>query len=97
MVYVESIFVVYYYNTRCYSKYIVHIIDAPPDSPTVSDLVIVGTSPTGDFNSHTNMRAQYLTGGWLFYTPFKWMDAVVGLLQTRMVYDGEHLNMATKS
>ncbi len=64
------------------------IADAPPGSPTVGDIYIVGTSPSGDFTGHENELAQYLTGGWVFYTPFKWMDAVVESLDTRMAYDG---------
>ena len=64
------------------------IADAPPGSPTVGDLYIVGTSPSGDFTGHENELAQYLTGGWVFYAPFKWMDAVVESLDTRMAYDG---------
>jgi len=64
------------------------IVDTPPVSPVVGVLVIVGTSPTGDFVAHENELAQYLTGGWIFYTPFKWMDAVVESLDSRMSYDG---------
>lgn len=64
------------------------IADAPPGSPTLGDLYIVGTSPSGDFTGHENELAQYLTGGWVFYTPFKWMDAVVESLDSRMAYDG---------
>ncbi len=57
-------------------------------SPTEGDLIIVGTSPTGVFVGQDNNIAQYLTGGWIFYTPFKWMDAVVESLDSRMAYDG---------
>lgn len=64
------------------------IADAPPGSPVVGDLYIVGTSPTGAFASQSNKLAQYLNGGWVFYTPFKWMDAVVESLDSRMAYDG---------
>lgn len=64
------------------------IADAAPGSPSVGDLYIVGTSPTGDFAGQANNLAQYLTGGWVFYTPFKWMDAVVESLDSRMTYDG---------
>ncbi len=64
------------------------ITNAPPGSPTVGDLVIVGTSGTGDFSGKDNQLAQYLTGGWVFYTPFKWMDAVVESLDSRMTYNG---------
>lgn len=64
------------------------IANAPPGSPTVGDLYIVGTSPTGDFASQANKLAQYLTGGWVFYTPFKWMDAVVESLDSRMAWNG---------
>lgn len=64
------------------------IASAPPGSPTVGDLYIVGGSATSDFTGHKNELAQYLTGGWVFYTPFKWMDAVVESLDTRMAYDG---------
>jgi hypothetical protein len=64
------------------------IADAPPGSPAVGDIYIVGTSPSDDFTSHENELAQYLTGGWAFYTPFKWMDAVVESLDSRMAYDG---------
>ena len=39
------------------------IADAPLGSPTLGDLVIVGTSPSGDFTGHENELAQYLTGG----------------------------------
>lgn len=67
---------------------ILDIVTAPPGSPTVGDLYIVGSSATGDFAGHENDLAQYLTGGWVFYTPFKWMDAVVESLDTRMAYDG---------
>jgi len=64
------------------------VADTPPSSPAVGDLVIVGTSPTGAFAGQNNNIAQYQTGGWLFYTPFKWMDAVVESLDSRMAYDG---------
>lgn len=64
------------------------ITNTPPVSPTVGDVVIVGTSGTGDFSGKDNQIAQYLTGGWVFYTPFKWMDAVVESLDSRMTYDG---------
>ena len=67
------------------------IASAPPGSPTVGDLYIVGGSATGDFAGHENDLAQYLTGGWVFYTPFKWMDAVVESLDSRMTYDGSAL------
>lgn len=64
------------------------ITNAPPGSPTVGDLVIVGSAGTGDFSGKDNQLAQYLTGGWVFYTPFKWMDAVVEDIDSRMTYDG---------
>ena len=64
------------------------IVDTPPGSPSVGDLVIVGTSPTDEFIGHENEMAQYLTGGWVFYIPFKWMDAVVESLDSRMTWDG---------
>ncbi len=64
------------------------ITNAPPSSPVVGDLYIVGTSPTGDFSAQGNKLAQYLTGGWVFYTPFQWMDAVVEETQSRMAWDG---------
>ena len=54
----------------------------------MGDLVIVGTSPSGDFTGHANQLAQYLTGGWVFYTPFKWMDAVVESLDSRITFNG---------
>jgi len=64
------------------------IADAPPGSPAAGDLYIVGSSPSGDFTGHANQLAQYQTGGWVFYAPFKWMDAVVESLDSRMAYDG---------
>lgn len=64
------------------------IADSPPGSPATGDLYIVGTSPTGDFSGKANQLAQYQTGGWVFYAPFKWMDAVVESLDSRMAYDG---------
>ena len=64
------------------------IASAPPGSPTVGDLYIVGASATGAFATHEDELAQYLTGGWVFYTPFKWMDAVVEETQSRMAWDG---------
>ncbi len=64
------------------------IADSPPGSPTAGDLYIVGSSPSGDFTGHANQLAQYQTGGWVFYAPFKWMDAVVESLDSRMAYDG---------
>lgn len=64
------------------------ITNAPPGSPTVGDLVIVGSSGSGDFSGQANKLAQYLDGGWVFYTPFKWMDAVVESLDSRMTYNG---------
>ena len=57
-------------------------------SPNVGDLYLVGTSPTGDFASQNNKIAQYLTGGWRFYTPFKWMDAIIENLNERYSFDG---------
>ncbi|MDB2414176.1 DUF2793 domain-containing protein [Rickettsiales bacterium] len=67
---------------------IIDIITAPPGSPTEGDLYIVGAGGTDDFTGQENKIAQYLTGGWIFYTPFKWMDAVVESLDTRVTYDG---------
>lgn len=64
------------------------IADSPPGSPASGELYIVGSSPSGDFSGHANQLAQYQTGGWVFYAPFKWMDAVVESLDTRMAYDG---------
>jgi hypothetical protein len=64
------------------------IADAPPGSPAAGDLYIVGSIPSGDFTGHANQLAQYQTGGWVFYAPFKWMDAVVESLDSRMAYDG---------
>ncbi|MBN8531562.1 MAG: DUF2793 domain-containing protein [Alphaproteobacteria bacterium] len=64
------------------------IADSPPGSPAAGDLYIVGSSPSGDFTGHANQLAQYQTGGWVFYAPFKWMDAVVESLDSRMAYDG---------
>ncbi len=66
------------------------LTDTPPSSPAVGDLIIVGTSPTGAFVGQSNNIAQYQTGGWVFYTPFKWMDAVVESLDSRMAYDGSN-------
>lgn len=67
---------------------VIDIADAAPGSPNVGDLYIVGTSPTGAFASQNNNLAQYLTGGWVFYTPFKWMDAVVESLDSRITFNG---------
>ena len=67
---------------------VVDIADSPPGSPAAGDLYIVGSSPSGDFTGHANQLAQYQTGGWVFYAPFKWMDAVVESLDSRMAYDG---------
>lgn len=67
---------------------VVDIADAPPGSPAAGDLYIVGSSPSGGFSGHANQLAQYQTGGWVFYAPFKWMDAVVESLDSRMAYDG---------
>ncbi len=67
---------------------IIDIVTAPPGSPTMGGLYIVGAGGTGDFTGQENKIAQYQTGGWIFYTPFKWMDAVVESLDTRVTYDG---------
>lgn len=64
------------------------IADSPPGSPAVGDLYIVGSSASDDFTGHENELAQYQSGGWAFYSPFKWMDAVVESLDSRMTYDG---------
>lgn len=64
------------------------ILNTPPVMPTVGSLYIVGTIPTGDFTGQNNKIAQYQTGGWVFYTPFKWMDAVVESLDSRMSFNG---------
>jgi len=64
------------------------IANTPPSSPVVGDLYIVGASATGDFVGQENKLAQYLTGGWVFYMPFQWMDAVVQETQSRMAWDG---------
>ena len=64
------------------------IASAPPGSPTEGDLYIVGASATGDFAGEEDNLAQYLTGGWVFYTPFKWMDAFVEASDSRYAYDG---------
>ncbi len=64
------------------------IANAAPGSPSVGDLYIVGSSPTGDFAGQANKLAQYQSGGWVFYTPFKWMDAFVESTDSRMAYDG---------
>ena len=63
-------------------------VDTPPGSPAEGDIYIVGTSPTGDFVDHDNELAQYLTGGWIFYAPYKWLDLVVEAEDTRYVWDG---------
>ena len=65
---------------------VVDIADTPPGSPAEGDLYIVGTSPTGDFVGHNNELAQYLTSGWVFDTPFKWMDEVVESLDARISF-----------
>ena len=64
------------------------ILNTPPVSPNVGDLYLVGISPTGDFSSHENKIAQYLSGGWRFYTPFKWMDTIIENLNERYSFDG---------
>ncbi|MCH2547472.1 MAG: DUF2793 domain-containing protein [Alphaproteobacteria bacterium] len=66
------------------------IASAPPGSPTVGDLYIVGASATGDFAGEEDKLAQYLTGGWVFYTPFKWMDAFVEASDSRYAYNGSN-------
>lgn len=64
------------------------IASAPPGSPAEGDLYIVGASATGDFAGQEDNLAQYLTGGWVFYTPFKWMDAFVEADDSRYAWDG---------
>ncbi len=64
------------------------IANTPPVSPNGGDVVIVGTSPTGDFAGHMNALAQYLTGGWVFLSPIPWMDAWVESTESRMAFDG---------
>ncbi len=67
---------------------VIDIVDTPPSSPDNGDIYIVGTSATGAFTGHSNKVAQYITGSWEFYPPFKWMDAIVESLQSRLFFDG---------
>lgn len=63
-------------------------MDTPPGSPTAGDCYIVGSSPTGVFTGHEDALAYYSENGWLFFTPFKWMDIVNEEDDTRYIYDG---------
>lgn len=62
--------------------------DVPPVSPTAGDCYVVGGSPTGDFTGHAQEIACYTDNGWLFASPFKWLDVVSAEDQIRYVYDG---------
>lgn len=62
--------------------------NTPPGSPTTGDCYLVGSSPTGDFTDHENDIACYTENGWIFATPFKWLDVVNEDDDTRYVYDG---------
>lgn len=64
------------------------IVNSPPSNPQEGELVIIGKQPSGGFTNHMHALAQYKGGGWLFYAPFKWMDAVVESIESKMVYDG---------
>ncbi len=66
----------------------IDIAYTPPGSPAEGDIYVVGTSPTGDFVGHDNALAQYLGGGWTFYTPFKWLDVVLESLDSRITWNG---------
>lgn len=69
-------------------RIVIDFADTPPGSPAEGDLYIVGTSPTDEFVGHDNELAQYLTGGWIFYTPYKWLDVLVEAEETRYAWDG---------
>jgi len=45
------------------------IANAPPSTPSEGDLVIVGTSGSGDFVSNSSDVAMYVNGTWEFRTP----------------------------
>lgn len=62
--------------------------DTPPVSPTAGDCYIVGGSPSGVFVDHEDEIACYTDNGWIFATPFKWLDVVNEDDDTRYVYDG---------
>ncbi len=70
------------------TRVVTDFTNTPPDSPAEGDIHIVGTSPTGTFVGHDNELAQYLTGGWIFYTPYKWLDVVVEARDERYTWDG---------
>lgn len=64
------------------------IANNPPGSPAEGDIYVVGTSGAGDFAGHDNELAQYISGGWTFYVPFKWLDVVLESLDSQITWNG---------
>jgi len=62
--------------------------NTPPGSPTIGDCHIVGSSPTGAFDDHEQEIACYTANGWIFATPFKWLDVVNEDNDTRYAFNG---------
>jgi hypothetical protein len=63
-------------------------VNTPPGTPTAGDCHIVGSSPTGAFSGQTNKLAYYSGNGWVFSTPFKWLDVVNEEDDTRYIFNG---------
>jgi hypothetical protein len=54
------------------------IQNSPPTSPAEGNIYIVGTSPTGVWQTHSGQIAQYYNGAWVYYTPSAgWCFSVV--------------------
>ncbi|MCW1937498.1 DUF2793 domain-containing protein [Pseudomonas sp. MDMC_285] len=45
-------------------------VNAPPASPVAGDRYIIGTAPTGAWTGQSGKMAQWLDGGWNFYTAY---------------------------
>ncbi len=63
-------------------------VNTPPGSPGPGDCHIVGSSPTGAFDDHEGELAYYSENGWIFLSPFKWMDVVNEADDTRYIFNG---------
>lgn len=63
-------------------------LNTPPGAPTLGDVYVVGTSPTGAWVGYGNQLAYWTAGGWVFVVPLEgWRIFDEGLL-VNYVFDG---------
>lgn len=62
--------------------------DNPPTSPGEGECWIVGSSPTGAWQSNSGDIAGYQSGNWLFLSPQEGMMVLDKLLSQKRCFDG---------